>query len=295
MNLLFLTFGDNIKNHYQANFAILSFLKGKAGISNIYVFTDHPQYYAHYQEHVQAVAVTEAQLQEWKGPYDFFWRVKIKAIEEVMLKHTDTPLVYLDADTFLYGDITMLKDPLARGEALMHVQEGPLSQLKSKTEQKMWSQVKGLRVGETEIGAGHAMWNAGVVAIPAAQNTAAVALALHLCDTMCQRNVTRRLIEQFSLSVALAETYPMQPANAFIGHYWGNKEQWSEEISRFFLESHLKAYSVAQDIERIRHFDFKRFAMIRRIKKTRQRLTKAIDTLFPPKETLFLGGSEESR
>ena len=191
MNLLFLTFGDNIKNHYQANFSILSFLKEKASITGIYVFTDHPQYYAHYQDYVQVVTITEEKLQEWQGPHDFFWRIKIKAIEQLVLQHPDAPLVYLDSDTFLYEDISGLRDILASGEALMHVQEGKLSQLKSKTEQKMWSQVKALRFRNTEIGEKHAMWNAGVVAIPAARNKEAIALALHLCDSMLSPKVRK--------------------------------------------------------------------------------------------------------
>ena len=288
MNLLFLTFGPNLKNHYQANFAILSFLQYAEAVSAIYVFTDHPEFYQRFNEKVKLVPITEAQLKEWKGAYGFFWRVKIKAIEKLVTTDPQTPIVYLDSDTFLYRNPTDFQAALEQGKALMHENEGKLSERKSKTERKMWSQVNGMKIGKVTISGEHCMWNAGVVAIPAVKNKEAVALALEICDAMCAASVTPRLIEQFALGVALAETYGLTAADKWIGHYWGNKEEWNEAITVFFLESYLKAFPVEKDIDRLRYFDFRKLALRKGLRKNRQRLVNLADKLFPPKGTVYL-------
>lgn len=288
MNLLFLTFGPNLKNHYQANFAILSFLQYPEVVSTIYVFTDHPEFYDRLSSKVKVILITDSQLQEWKGEYGFFWRVKIKAIEKLVSENPDKPLVYLDSDTFLYQNPTDFVKALQQGSAFMHENEGKLSEKRSKTERKMWQQVNGMNAGGVKITAEHCMWNAGVVAIPANKNLEAIRLALNICDAMCAADVTPRLIEQFAISVALTETYGLQPADKWIGHYWGNKEEWNEAIAQFFLESYLKAFPVETDIQRIQNFDFKKLALRKGLRKNRQRLVELADKLFPPKESHFL-------
>ncbi|MBC3541215.1 hypothetical protein ACFSC6_03915 [Rufibacter sediminis] len=288
MNLLFLTFGPNIKNHYQANFAIMSFLPFQKELDTIYVYTDYPQYYTRLKEHVQVVTITPEQLTAWKGPHDFFWRVKIKAIEQLICQHPDQAVMYVDSDVFLYQSPQELRTLIRSGAAFMHQPEGKLSALKSKTEKRMWQQVKGLRVGALQLHANHVMWNAGVVTLPVQQNLAAVTLALQICDAMCAQQVTPRLIEQFALSVALQETYNLQEAKPWIAHYWGNKDEWNSHISQFFLESHLKGFTVEQDIARLQQFQYKSLALVTRNKKTRARLIQAIDLLFPPKNQTFI-------
>ncbi|RYU77756.1 hypothetical protein, partial [Hymenobacter persicinus] len=220
MNLLYLVFGANIKNHFQANFSILTFLKHRAGLTSITVVTDAPNFYRHLDEFVTVLPVDEATLQEWKGEFNFFWRIKIKALEHVARQFPNTPILYLDSDTFLHGSFEALHETLRRGTALMHEPEGQLSQLGSKTEKLMWNQTQGHTYGGVRLTERHTMWNAGVVGIPALRAPDAIALALTICDELSRQQVTPRLIEQFALSVALAETFGLQAARPHIGHYW---------------------------------------------------------------------------
>jgi hypothetical protein len=62
INLLYLTFGENIENHYQANFSILSFLKESQKINSITVITDRPMFYNRYKEKVDVIEVNEQRL-----------------------------------------------------------------------------------------------------------------------------------------------------------------------------------------------------------------------------------------
>jgi hypothetical protein len=132
------------------------------------------------------------------------------------------------------------------------------------------------------------MWNAGVVGIPAHKGLKICQLALDICDDMLGANVTRRLIEQFALGVALSENGEMKSAENYIGHYWSNKEEWSVAIQRFIINSLLKNNSLEADIEDIKQFNFSKIAIIKRIPNTQKRLKKLVEKWFPSEEKKFV-------
>jgi len=292
MHLVYLVFGTNVRNHFQANFSILSFLRQPAALDGITVVTDAPDFYQHLAGHVAVMPVDEATLRAWKGEFDFFWRIKIKALEEVARQRPGTALLYLDSDTFLHGALPELQVRLADGQAFMHEREGALPALRSKTERLMWAQVRQKTFGGVRLHERHAMWNAGAVGIPAEKAAPAIALALSLCDDFSRQQVTPRLIEQLAISVALEETYPLHAARPYIGHYWSTKEEWNEHIAAFLLESHLKKRTVAQELAALGKFDFQVAPVKKRMKNTRWRLVHLVDRIFPPKEVVYAGPEE---
>lgn len=289
MQLLYLVFGTNIQNHFQAHFSILTFLRQGQGELRITVLTDAPAYYRHLGDAIAVEVVEAATLREWEGEFKFFWRVKIKALEQAARQHPELPLLYLDSDTFLYGSLPALRAHLGAGRALMHEQEGLLSALPSKTERRMWQQVQGQSFGGVALTPQHAMWNAGAVGLPAARSQEAIALALAICDDLCRRQVTPRLIEQFALSVALAETYGLQSARPYIGHYWSTKEAWSELIGRFLLTSHLQNRTLAQDLAALDAVDFRALPIKQQVRSTLGRLDGLTRRLLPPRNVEHLG------
>jgi hypothetical protein len=288
MNLLYLTFGENISNHIQAHFSILSFLTHQKEIRTINVITDVPSFYNSIKHRINIIKINEETLKEWKGEYDFFWRIKIKAIEMLCSKYKNEPVVYLDSDTFLYSDIKPIANALLNGTAFMHEKEGELSRAKSKTEKRMWQQVKNGVFGDIKILASHAMWNAGVVATPNHKNNSECLLALQICDEMCSQGVTKRLIEQFALSVALHETYGLQEANNAIAHYWSNKENWNSAIEKFLLSAHFKSFTVEQTTEAIKDFNLSELPVKMKAKNTNKRLKRITEKFFPHQDLLFV-------
>ncbi len=279
MNILYLVFGENQQNHAQAYFSICSFLGQMDAHDRVYVMTDAPDFYERLNKKIEILTINKTQLDDWQGTNQFFWRAKIKAIEQICRLHPEESVLYLDTDTFLYSDIKALKSDLQN--PVMHLNEGALSQLKSKTEKLMWQQVGNKVFGGIEIQSHHAMWNAGVVGIPAHKGLKICQLALDICDDMLAANVTRRLIEQFALGVALSENGVMKPAENSIGHYWSNKEEWSVAIQRFIINSSLKNNSLETDIEDIKKFDFSKIAIQKRIPNTQKRLRKLVEKWFP--------------
>ncbi|MEJ8801022.1 hypothetical protein [Pontibacter sp. H249] len=290
MNLLLLTFGPNIKNHYQANFCILSLLarQQELAFTAVYVYTDHPEFYRHLGDYVKIVPLTKDMLQEWKGEHQYLFRIKIKALEHFIISHGEVPVMYLDSDTFLYQNTQNLKQLLSDNVALMHEEEGKLAQQKSKTVLRMWEMVKGKTFADIPITENETMWNSGVIGIPATRNQEAIQLALRICDEMLQGKVTSFMLEQFAVSIALNNIYNLQPAHPSVGHYWAAKDTWNEAISNFFLESKLKAHTIEQDIERMRQFNFKALPIRNKMKNTKLRLQRMLEKLFPPKEVVYL-------
>jgi hypothetical protein len=153
----------------------------------------------------------------------------------------------------------------------------------------MWGQIQDKAFGGVRIHAAHGMWNAGVVGIPAEKTAQAIALALAICDDFSRQQVTPRLIEQFAISVALEETYPLHAARPFIGHYWSTKDEWNEHIAAFLLESHLRQRTVEQDLAALEHFNFRVAPVKKMLKNTRWRLHHLVDRVFPPTEIVYAG------
>jgi len=278
---MFLVFGEAQHNHLQANFAILTHLKEQTALSKIVVMTDAPaNYRAIDDERVVVDAINIDDLTDWRGPHDFFWRIKIKALEAIAERYPGDHVMYTDADTFRFGDLADIQQKLENGETLMHAREGKISELSTRTEKEMWKQCRGKSFGGIAIDAKSTMFNAGVVAIPRTLVKEAVALALHICDDMCAAGVTRRLIEQFALSLALAEVGKLKAANATIGHYWGNKAGWNKLINGFFLRHHLAGSTYTEQVADVANIDFRSIPIYRRSSGTQNKLHKLVDKRF---------------
>lgn len=288
MNLLYIATGENINNHIAAHFSICSFLTQGKQINTINLITDTPALYNDLKAHLNIIHVNENLLTEWKGRHKFFWRIKIKALEMICDLYKGEPVLYLDADTFLYKDFKHLKKLMVKGAALMHLDEGKLSAAKGKTLQKMWDQVKQKTFGGITITAAHAMWNAGVVGSPNKKNNEEFVLALNICDEMCEQGVTRRLVEQFAISVALEGTYGLKPAEDTIAHYWSNKEEWNILTRDFFIAAGFKGLGIEEIAKALKILDLSKVAIHVRKRDTNKRLTSLVQKIYPPKNITFV-------
>ncbi|MDB5232892.1 MAG: hypothetical protein JWN76_3697 [Chitinophagaceae bacterium] len=288
MNILYITFGDRVDVHTQAIFSICSFLRQKEHIETITVFTDVPSFYNHVKDRVNLVYINPEQLEDWKGPHHFFWRIKIKAIQQFAKEFAGKPVMYLDTDTFLYGSIQVLSTELNQGKAMMHLDEGDIAKGKAKTEKNMWRGLADKNFAGINFTKPFHMWNAGLVASPNTKNGEEFLLALKLCDELCETNMRRRLIEQFALSVSLHQTYGLKSADNYIAHYWGNKEEWNKAIEEFLLTGFLKNLTVEELAEAFRYFNTHAIPIIKKQKNTKARLDRIVSSFFPPKEIRYL-------
>lgn len=128
------------------------------------------------------------------------------------------------------------------------------------------------------------MWNAGLIALPACKQKETINLALQLCDAMSAAGVTPRLIEQFAFSLALQETYRLLPADNFVGHYWGNKNEWDSFINDYFVQSHFQNETIDNEIENIQKLNFGKIPLIRKERTLYKQINKLLRKCLPFRE-----------
>ncbi|OOF67934.1 hypothetical protein BKG89_08600 [Rodentibacter caecimuris] len=287
MNIVLLTFGKNLENHYQAAFCILTFLKDK-NIKNIIVLTDSPEFYQFISEYVKIILITEEILSEWQGEYRFFWRIKIKALEFIFRKYPDEHLFYVDSDIFLAKNLDLIHRGLDKGRSFMHKKEYLFSDKgDSNTERKMIACLNNKIFSGIQFNENTPMWNAGVIALPKEKAAALINLSLNICDEICATDCPRRLVEQLSFSVALNHLTELFACEDEIGHYWGNKIEWNEMISQFFIQKSLKKMTVKDCIRQLQDFDWQSIPLEKKVRSTNKRFKQIIDKFFPPKSIRF--------
>lgn len=288
MNLVYFVTGKNPIYHNQCYFSIFSFLSKEASrINKIFIYTDSPEFYEKLKDIVCIVCVDYQKIKEWRGEYDFFWRIKIKVIEDASLRSVDEPLLYMDTDTFLHSSLESFNQLLLENKASMHVNEGSLKDMKF-TPFRMWKQIKDKSFGGVVITEKHQMWNAGVIALPVDNRLNVVRQALSICDDMCRSGVTRRLIEQYAISVAIYENYPLYPADNCIGHYWGNKSEWNRFIDDLFIEMFMKDCSLDEIKEHFKTIDYKAIPYMKRRSSTAKKLVDFVHKVFKFKEIHYI-------
>ncbi|MFV0344712.1 MAG: hypothetical protein ACK5IQ_00450 [Bacteroidales bacterium] len=287
MVITYLVFGTDNSNYGQAIFSILSFLSQTNDNDKVAVVSDHPEKFSFLSDRIIVIGINEEKLTEWKGKYQFFWRVKIKTLQLVTSKYENHSILYLDSDTFLFGSLDRIKSCLDEGINLMHTNEGKLSKLASKTERKMWSQVKNRDYAGITIDPDTCMWNAGVVAV-SHKNIDKLDLALDICDSMCAEKVTPRLIEQFAFSVAMGAGVRLIAAENEIGHYWGNKGMWNNKIQDFIYDSYMNGLSIDEQIDKVKNTEFNKIPVNIKSSNTKKRLNNTISKIFPDKYAVYI-------
>ncbi len=287
MNIVYLVFGDNLNNYQQVYFSIYTVFTQKNNSDRIIVITEDASLFKSFGDKIEIIPINRNLINDWEGEYHFFWRVKIKALQLIAQKYPNESILYLDGDTFFYQSLDLLRNGLENGENYMHLEEGKLSQLSSKTEKLMWKQMKGKTYANTKIDEFSAMWNAGLIGI-SKNHLDCLQYTLEINDAMCKDGVTRRLIEQFSFSLGLNTYSELQAADHIVGHYWGNKNEWNTIISLFLKECFMKNYSFEEIIEQIKQKDLIQFPIYIKESNTQRRLKNFIDIFFKNKKTFFI-------
>lgn len=284
MKIVIHAFGT-INNFYsQSTFLILNLLQHREETDSINVVTDHPEYYKKLEQYINIMTVDESTINLWKGEAGFVFRVKLKAIEQILKENNnDQPVLYLDTDTFIYRGYKELKKILSSGKGIMHINEGKLSECPTMSGLRMWKRIKNQTFGGVLITENDSMWNAGVIGLPGNKAREIIDNSIKMVDDMCSRIPVNFLIEQFCVSVALQRMVDVEAASGCIGHYWGNRDNWNNLISSFITESYMKNYSIEDDIRRMSHFNFGQIPIAVIPKNTEIKLHNLVTKYFKPK------------
>jgi hypothetical protein len=281
--LLYLTFGKSKSIHCQAAFSILSFLARGWHCDHIVVMTDSPSAYSFFENRINILEVNEALLRNWRGQTNNFFRAKIKALEHCIGQSSGENWLYLDSDTFLFQEFQQLQTALENGRPLLHLCEGRLSELKSKSVRQLWSCTKNRSFGGIHFDEQTAMWNAGVIGIPGKAAPAILTKVLQVCDELCREKIRPRLIEQLSFSVVLAHFGGLRPSEDCVAHYWSNKPEWEAAIAAFFADCFLEGLDFKGVLGKMAGFDFQKIPVERKERRTKQRLVGWVGRVFADK------------
>lgn len=287
MNIVYLVFGSNPDHYQQVYFSIYTAFAHKSAEDRIIVIAEEPELFNSFENGIEIIPINREIITEWEGKYQFFWRVKIKALQLVAEKYPSEPILYLDGDTFFYRDFDSLRNGLESGQNFMHLKEGKLSLLSSKTEKLMWKQMQGKEYGTIKIDKNTSMWNAGLIGV-SNKNFDGLKTTLEANDAMCADDVTRRLVEQFAFSIGLSKYAELQPADHIVGHYWGNKKQWNKLIDHFLKECFMKKHSFEQIIGRIKEMDLTQNPIWVKESNTQRKLKNFIDKFYTNKKTVYI-------
>jgi hypothetical protein len=253
LSTTFVTFaiGDRRIVHCQANFAALSILAhSEAAASRIVIVTDRPEHYRWLGDRISVIPVDDGTITEWRRPHGYFWRVKLRVMQ-VANERAPGNLVYLDADVVCRRPLPDFFAALDAGVPFMHKPEYALGS-KGGNGRELWRQTSSRRFGPFTVEADNRMWNAGLVALPAAISRAWLADALECLDAMCGAGVDSAFIEQFSLSRSLDRDGRLRPAEGWFIHYWGNKTAWNALLARFLADAQTQQLSFDEACERFR-------------------------------------------
>lgn len=287
MTIMYFTIGDNLDMYVQALFSIVSFKNKLDESDNIVAVTTHPDYFNHLK-YVKTIVIDDKTVAEWRGAHDFFWRTKIKAIEYVMEHFPADDIVYLDCDTFLYGDITEIKKQLEAGNGFMDGNEGHPSRIKYKP-MRMYKKIAGHQYAGITISEKHNMWCAGVIAIPRGKAGIVVKTALAICDGMLDDGAEPIVVEQYSLSIAMSENTRLTSSKPYIAHYWGNKPQWISIAKDMIVKSLLTNSDFANDVAAFGDSVIKDTPVFVKKHNTNRKLKNFVDKLFPDTNPKYVG------
>jgi len=211
---------------------ILALLSAKAWApagSTLHLVTDAADEYGWIAPQVELLAVTEAQLEAWKGRHRFFWRAKMEAVLHAAGDGQDD-LLYIDSDTVTQRSLQPLADGLQAGDAFMHLHEVDLATNSRRGNRELWRMVRGRSVAGVTFAAPCPMWNAGVIAV-GQQRLGDLRRALAMLDELSQEQPPHFVAEQLCFSISLSTAGRLRPAEAWIDHYWGNKDGFDKLIN----------------------------------------------------------------
>jgi len=262
--ILYLAYGSKDIIH-QTIFSILSLYKTSPSAAKdiqIVIYTDRSDAFKSLipEIDVEYLPINEQTIHEWKGDVNFFFRAKIKLIEDFFSKYPNTNLLYMDSDTYFKKDIMPTFEKIGKGSYFMHEYEGVYDQ-KHKDRRK-YSTAKTIdRILKTheftksngenfKISNQTQLWNAGVLGF----NSGFVPILpeVVLLTEQLYRLKDAHVMEQFSFSYFLQQTKPLNGLKDSILHYWNFKE-FNEPLNQFF-EFHCDS-SLTRMINKISQID----------------------------------------
>ncbi len=220
------------------------------------VATDRPECYVWFGTRVEIEYLDRAVIDGWRGRDRFSMREKLALLRAAW--PDQGAIVLLDADTLARRDLSELVTRLRGGDLFMHRREYVLSRSRRAGNRQLWRQLQRMsgsgslsRDGRLRINAAAAMWNSGVIALPAGERALALQ-ALRLYDELGDAGLRHFATEQLVEGLVFSATGRLHEAEPWFTHYWGNKPGYDLEIASRLADAFIGGLSVKEAAERLR-------------------------------------------
>jgi hypothetical protein len=187
---------------------------------------------------VHCEVLTKAQVQQFRGPYNYVFRIKPHIIQHCFSKYKSN-LLYLDTDTFFQLNPIPMLDYITPGHSIMNAEEYNFAEAGMET--MHWFNMRQIlkqssyliRGTNTHIPLTTTMWNAGIMGISYG-DAELVDDIISLNDAMYAKNQTF-IVEQFAASYILQIFTIKRSTENYIEHYWLKtvKNTFNATIPRF--------------------------------------------------------------
>lgn len=251
-----LAYGDAPGVYRQSLMLLLSVVAHAPEPYELVVATDRPECYVWFGTRVEIEYLDFARLNAWRGPAPFSMRQKLELAraaiptpESGLARVPPAATVLLDADVLAIKPLGPFVARLRAGELFMHKKEYVLSQSRRLGNRRLWASLQ--RSAHFAFTDDDAMWNSGVLAIPAADRPL-LDRSIELYDRLGEAGLRHFATEQLVEGVILGRTGRLHPADEWFTHYWGNKPGYDAEIARRLADAFIEGLSVKEAAARFR-------------------------------------------
>jgi|SRR5215469_6537182 len=215
-NYVYHLYGEDEIFYTEALYSIGTLLKQtRPENSRIIMFTDRPERFRSMPIVCENIG---GQLEEWKGPCNFPYRVKVCCILKCAELFPGN-IIYLDCDTIIKGPLGEAAAMLGNGYAMMCLQE----KLAGRFPQFEGFEVRLPDGQKYRYGPESWMFNAGVIGV-SRDDAKVLKNALVICDNLLLQQRRVHVCEQFAVSEALRIAgLKIREARKWIIHYY----RWS--------------------------------------------------------------------
>jgi hypothetical protein len=228
-HLVYLASGTNSFLDAQAAYAMLSALafKGDATIE-IHFFTDASELHPLLQDHVTLEFLSsERSAALVPGSFDPY-RLKLAVLREIAQRYSSEACMFLDADTFFFQPYAPLLDRLSDDAGVLHRREYTITTHPTPQMRKF---ERALRAAAFNPDNSFAMWNSGVIGLPA-NSLPLLDEAFKTLERLSPHTRKKYLVEQFSITYAMCLHGQPEPAEEFVFHYWYQKSDYTAAIQK---------------------------------------------------------------
>ena len=268
-----LAYGSQPAVYRQSVMMLVSLVAFAPEPYELVVATDRPEMYVWFGTRVDIQYIDASLLAAWRGSEPFSMRQKL-----ILLK-TAWPdsgaIALIDADVLARADLGSFAAALEGGALFMHKREYTLSQTRRPGHRKVWKALQRTPLAGYTPSSQDAMWNSGVVAMPAADR-ARLDDAIALYDEMGKRGFRHFAAEQLAEGLVLGRTGRLHAAEPWFSHYWGNRAGYDPQIAARLADAFLEGLSVkeAAAAYRARPIDLPQEARPTRAQKIRRWLSR---------------------